>query len=333
MSLKRSLIGGSAILAVIAAFAARPATQEFGSITFPTSGAPGAQEAFLTGVKALHNFQFDEAAEAFQRAEKADPAFAMAYWGEAMSHNHPLWAQQDVEKAKQALDKLDPTPAGRSRQGPLAEGEGVLRGASHAVFLAGRQAGARPGVFGGPGAHDGAVAGRSRNFDLVCAVAARYSPARRRRFPAPGSGRVDRRAGVPAEPEASGRRALHHPRVRRSGSRAPRPRGGGRLREDCTLGRACAPHALAHLRAARDVAEGGGLQRRCLQGGHRAQCPDEARRGPRGLPHAVVARLRQRHARPVRRVEEERGAGEGCRGPQPDQRGDPRRVSRACGRD
>lgn len=126
MSLKRSLIGGTAILAVVAALAARPASQEFGSITFPTSGAAGAQDAFLTGVKALHNFQFDEAAEAFQRAQKADPGFAMAYWGEAMSHNHPLWAQQDVEKAKQVLDRLAPTPEGRLAKAKLPKEKALL---------------------------------------------------------------------------------------------------------------------------------------------------------------------------------------------------------------
>jgi len=113
MSLQRSWLGGVAAVGVVFVITAHPASQEFGSITFPTSGAPAAQAAFLTGVKALHNFQFDEAAVAFQQAEKTDPAFAMAYWGEAMSHNHPLWAQQDVEKAKRALDTLDPTPAGR----------------------------------------------------------------------------------------------------------------------------------------------------------------------------------------------------------------------------
>lgn len=89
------------------------ASQELGSITFPTSGAPAAQAAFLEGVKSLHSFQFDEAAVAFQRAQKADPAFAMAYWGEAMSHNHPLWAQQDTAAAKAILEKIAPTPAGR----------------------------------------------------------------------------------------------------------------------------------------------------------------------------------------------------------------------------
>jgi tetratricopeptide (TPR) repeat protein len=88
-------------------------SQELGSITFPTSGAAAAQGAFLEGVKNLHSFQFDEAAVAFRRAQTTDPAFAMAYWGEAMSHNHPLWAQQDADAAKQVLEKLAPTRAGR----------------------------------------------------------------------------------------------------------------------------------------------------------------------------------------------------------------------------
>jgi tetratricopeptide (TPR) repeat protein len=134
MSLKRLSIGGTALIAMTLAFAARPVSQEFGSITFPTSGAPAAQEAFLTGVKALHNFQFDEAAVAFQRAQKADPAFAMAYWGEAMSHNHPLWAQQDVEKAKAALDRLDPTPAGRLGKAKLPKEKAYFE-ALHTLYF------------------------------------------------------------------------------------------------------------------------------------------------------------------------------------------------------
>lgn len=87
--------------------------QELGTIDFATSGAPAAQPAFLEGVKALHSFQFDEAAVAFQSAKQADPDFALAYWGEAMSHNHPLWAQQDREAAKQILESLAPTLDGR----------------------------------------------------------------------------------------------------------------------------------------------------------------------------------------------------------------------------
>jgi hypothetical protein len=71
-----------------------------GTINFPSSASAAARPAFLTGVKALHNFEFDRAAEAFREAQKADPNFALAYWGEAMSFNHPLWAQQDLEAAR-----------------------------------------------------------------------------------------------------------------------------------------------------------------------------------------------------------------------------------------
>ena len=92
---------------------AAPAAQELGTITFPTSGAAAAQADFLAGVKALHSFEFDAAAEAFRRAQKTDPTFAMAFWGEAMSYNHPLWAQQDVDAARQALERLAPTHEAR----------------------------------------------------------------------------------------------------------------------------------------------------------------------------------------------------------------------------
>jgi tetratricopeptide (TPR) repeat protein len=88
-------------------------SQELGTITFPNSGNAAAQGAFLEGVKNLHSFQFDEAAAACQRAQKADPSFAMAYWCEAMSHNHPLWAQQDTAAAKAILEKIAPTLDGR----------------------------------------------------------------------------------------------------------------------------------------------------------------------------------------------------------------------------
>ncbi len=87
--------------------------QKLGSIDFPTSGSAAAQTAFVEGVKDLHSFEFDEAAEAFRKAQKADPGFALAFWGEAMSYNHPLWAQLDLQAAKKALERLAPTPEAR----------------------------------------------------------------------------------------------------------------------------------------------------------------------------------------------------------------------------
>lgn len=86
---------------------------QLGKIDFPTSGSAKAQPAFLQGVLWLHSFEYEEARSAFQQAEKADPGFAMAYWGEAMTYDHPVWTQQDLDAARAALNKLAPTPEGR----------------------------------------------------------------------------------------------------------------------------------------------------------------------------------------------------------------------------
>ena len=102
------------IIASIAVFTcAALNAQQLGSIDFPTSGAAAAQPKFIEGVKDLHSFEFDEAAEAFHQAQQIDPNFALAYWGEAMSYNHPLWAQLDLPAAKKALERLAPTLEGR----------------------------------------------------------------------------------------------------------------------------------------------------------------------------------------------------------------------------
>jgi hypothetical protein len=112
-----------------------PLAAQLGTINFPTSASAAAQPTFLAGTKALYNFEFDLAAEAFQQVEKAEPGFALAYWGEAMSFNHPLWAEQDLAKARRALEKLAPTAAARAAKAPagkerdLVEAVDVLFGA------------------------------------------------------------------------------------------------------------------------------------------------------------------------------------------------------------
>src|SRR5712671_7263108 len=92
---------------------------ELGTINFPSSAKPAAQAPFLTGVKALYNFEFDTAGDVFREAQKADPAFALGYWGEAMSFNHPLWAEQDLASARRALEKLAPTAGARAAKAPV----------------------------------------------------------------------------------------------------------------------------------------------------------------------------------------------------------------------
>src|SRR5882672_9401492 len=96
-------------------FAGSPASTEggYGQVDFANSGAPAAQADFLDGLALLHDFEYPAAADAFRRAEAADPGFAMAYWGEAMTFNHPIWMAQDLKAARDALNKLAPTPSAR----------------------------------------------------------------------------------------------------------------------------------------------------------------------------------------------------------------------------
>src|SRR6185436_15609263 len=88
---------------VIAMVALSVAAQEsqLGRVEFPTSGSKEAQSHFLRGLAALHSFWYEEAIEAFRESTKVDPDFAMGYWGEAMSYNHPLWSEQDIDAARQ----------------------------------------------------------------------------------------------------------------------------------------------------------------------------------------------------------------------------------------
>jgi tetratricopeptide (TPR) repeat protein len=106
--------------AAVAAQAPKKAV-ELGTINFPSSARPAAQAPFLTGVKALYNFEFDIAGELFREAQKADPGFALGYWGEAMSYNHPLWAQQDLPAARKVMERLAPTAAARAAKAPAGK--------------------------------------------------------------------------------------------------------------------------------------------------------------------------------------------------------------------
>jgi tetratricopeptide (TPR) repeat protein len=101
---------------------------QLGRINFPTSGPPQAQEHFLRGVAALHSFWYEEAVEAFRDATKADPEFAMGYWGEAMTYNHPIWLQQDTEAGRKALSKIKDTSKLTARERAYIDSLRVLYG-------------------------------------------------------------------------------------------------------------------------------------------------------------------------------------------------------------
>ena len=108
----------------------------FGSLSFPNSGNKAAQAPFQRGVLLLHSFEFELAAEAFVEAQQADPEFALAYWGEAMTYNHPLWREKDVNGGTQALEKLAPSAEGRRKKAG-SEREAMYLDAIEALYLEG----------------------------------------------------------------------------------------------------------------------------------------------------------------------------------------------------
>jgi tetratricopeptide (TPR) repeat protein len=61
----------------------------------------------------LHSFEYARARRAFLEASRIDPSFALAYWGEAMTYDHPIWPENDKAGALAALSKLGATPAER----------------------------------------------------------------------------------------------------------------------------------------------------------------------------------------------------------------------------
>ncbi|MDN5203674.1 hypothetical protein QQ008_19955 [Fulvivirgaceae bacterium BMA10] len=80
-----------------------------GEAHISVTGKDGAIPYFEKGLLLLHSFEYQDAAQAFIEAQKEDPSFVMAYWGEAMTYNHPLWRSRSVDKGIKALKKLKET--------------------------------------------------------------------------------------------------------------------------------------------------------------------------------------------------------------------------------
>jgi len=62
-----------------------------GSVHMDISCVPGVRADFDRALALLHNFWYARALEAFTAVAQRDPDCAMAYWGAAMTFNHPFW--------------------------------------------------------------------------------------------------------------------------------------------------------------------------------------------------------------------------------------------------
>ncbi|HKP70830.1 MAG TPA: hypothetical protein VJV05_16190 [Pyrinomonadaceae bacterium] len=114
---------------------------DLGKIDFPTSGPADAQKHFIEGVLLLHSFEYARARRAFQEASKVAPDFAMAYWGEAMTYDHPIWTEYDRPGGIAALSRLAPTAEARRAKAPT-EREKMYLDAVEKLFAESDQASA-----------------------------------------------------------------------------------------------------------------------------------------------------------------------------------------------
>lgn len=121
-----AMVTGLTVQSQAASEMGAPVLSALGSIDFPNSGSAEAQTAFLNGVKAFYSFEFDEAGDDFRLAQEIDPDFALAYWGEALSVNHPLWARQDTAAARDTLKRFASTPEARAAKTPAGRERGLM---------------------------------------------------------------------------------------------------------------------------------------------------------------------------------------------------------------
>ena len=97
-----------------------------GSVSFPTSASGKAQEHFLRGVTILHSFGWKQAKLEFQAAQKIDPNFALAYWGESLCYNHPLIGEWDRETPQAIMTRLGGTLDQRLAKAPTDREKGFI---------------------------------------------------------------------------------------------------------------------------------------------------------------------------------------------------------------
>jgi hypothetical protein len=74
--------------------------------TLAETAPPEAKAHFERGLLLLHNFEYVDAAAEFVLAQQKDPKYAMAYWGEAMTYEHPIWRSSYPEKARNVLTRM-----------------------------------------------------------------------------------------------------------------------------------------------------------------------------------------------------------------------------------
>ena len=132
----KTLIGVVAVF--LSNFISAAEFDRIGSFDFPTSASDAAQEHFLLGVGYLHSFGWKQAREEFRKAQDIEPDFALAYWGESLTYNHPLIpVLQDPDSPKETLLRLGRNSEERLAKAPTRREKGFLKAAEAFAFTNG----------------------------------------------------------------------------------------------------------------------------------------------------------------------------------------------------
>ena len=112
--------------------------EQIGTFDFPTSGSEEAHKHFTLGVGYLHSFGWKQARDEFRMAQELEPGFALAYWGEALTYNHPLIpVLQDPVSPQETLNRLGRTSEERLSKAPTEKEKGFVRAAEAFAFTDG----------------------------------------------------------------------------------------------------------------------------------------------------------------------------------------------------
>ncbi len=96
--------------------------KNLGQLEMPaTTSDDNAYRHFQTGVKLLHTYEFPEAIWSMREAQRLDPGFAMAYWGEIIASRMLVWYATNEHLGMSALQRMDAN-VDFSRLSPLETG-------------------------------------------------------------------------------------------------------------------------------------------------------------------------------------------------------------------
>jgi hypothetical protein len=107
------------------------ASEKLGTVNFPTSCKAETHKPFERGLAWLYSFEYAEAEQQFKDVSRQDPQCGMAYWGQAMSLYHQLWARpgkEDVQRGAELMEKARQSKPLTSRERDYIEALAVFYG-------------------------------------------------------------------------------------------------------------------------------------------------------------------------------------------------------------